>query len=42
MDWNFQSLKYLDKEKVGVEKHNSKKGFEKNEYACSMEGVLVV
>ena len=27
-------------ENVGVEKQNSKKGFEKNEYACILEGVL--
>ena len=27
-------------EKAGVEKQNSKKGFEKNEHACIMEGVL--
>ena len=26
-------------EKAGVEKQNSKKGFEKNEHACIMEGV---
>ena len=29
-------------EKAGVEKQNSKKGFEKNEHACSVEGVFVV
>ena len=28
------------KEKAGVEKQNSKKGFEKNEHACIVEGVL--
>ena len=27
-------------EKAGVEKQNSKKGFEKNEHACIVEGVL--
>ena len=27
-------------EKVVVEKQNSKKGFEKNEHACIVEGVL--
>ena len=27
-------------ENVGVEKQNSKKGFEKNEHACIVEGVL--
>ena len=39
MDWNFQSVKYLHKlvqqydgRKIGVEKQNSKKGFEKNEF----------
>ena len=26
--------------KAGVEKQNSKKGFEKNEHACIVEGVL--
>ena len=26
-------------EKAGVEKQNSEKGFEKNEHACSVEGV---
>ena len=29
-------------EKVGVERQNSKKGLEKNEHACSSEGVFVV
>ena len=29
-------------EKAGVEKQNSEKGFEKNEHACSVEGVFVV
>ena len=27
-------------EKEGVEKQNSKKGFEKNEHTCIVEGVL--
>ena len=27
--------------KAGVEKQNSKKGFEKNEHTCSVEGVFV-
>ena len=47
MDWNFQSVKYLHDvvqqyggRKSGVEKQNSKKGFEKNEHACIVEGVL--
>ena len=49
---NFQSVKCLYKyvEQNGgrkswghlVERQNSKKGFEKNEHACSMEGVFVV
>ena len=29
-------------EKAGVERQNSKKGFEKNEHACSVQGVFVV
>ena len=29
-------------ENVGVERQKSKKGFEKNEHACSVEGVFVV
>ena len=29
-------------ENAGVERQNSKKGFEKNEHACSVEGVFVV
>ena len=29
-------------EKAGVEKQNSKKGIEKNEHACSVEGNLLV
>ena len=29
-------------EKAGVERQNSKKGFEKNEHACNAEGVFVV
>ena len=29
-------------EKAGAEKQNSKNGFEKNEHACSVEGVLWV
>ena len=29
-------------EKAGAERQNSKKGFEKNEQACSVEGVFVV
>ena len=29
-------------EKAGVERQNFKKGFEKNEHACSVEGVFVV
>ena len=47
MDWNFPSVKYLHElveqyggRKCGVEKQNSKKGFEKNEHACIAEGVL--
>ena len=28
-------------EKAGVKRQNSKKGFEKNKHACSMEGVFV-
>ena len=43
MDRNFQSVKYLHElmqEKAGDEKQNSKKGFEKNEHACIVEGVL--
>ena len=46
MYWNFQSVKSLDnlwnnmkEEKEGVEKQNSMKGLEKNEHACSVEGV---
>ena len=27
-------------EKAGVKKENSKKGFEKNEHACIVEGIL--
>ena len=52
MDWNLQSVQYFDElveqygpvwwKKKGVEKQNSKKGFEKPEHACSMEGVLWV
>ena len=49
MDWNFQSVKYLHElvqqyggRKSGVEKQNSKKGFEKNEHACIVLGVFVV
>ena len=49
MHWNFQSVKCLgelveqcDGEKAGVEKQNSKKGFEKNEHPCRVEGVFVV
>ena len=47
MDWNFPSVKYLHElvqqyggRKSGVEKQNSKKGFEKNEHACIVEGIL--
>ena len=47
MDWNFQSGKYLHElvqqyggRKSWVKKQNSKKGFEKNEDACIVEGVL--
>ena len=29
-------------EKAGIEGQNSKKGFLKNEHACSVEGVFVV
>ena len=29
-------------EKAGVKKQNSKKGFEKNDHSCSMEGILLV
>ena len=29
-------------EKAGVRKKNSKRNFEKNEHACSVEGVFVV
>ena len=46
MDWSFQSVKYLDElvqqygeRKSGVEKQNTNKGFEMNEYSCIMEGV---
>ena len=46
MDRNFQSVRYLDElvqqyagRNAGVEKQNSKKGFEKYEHAC-MEGAL--
>ena len=49
MDWNFQSVKYLDNlvqnyggRKARVEKQNSKKGFEKNEHACIVLGIFVV
>ena len=47
MDWNFQSVKYLHElvqqyggRKSRVEMQYSKKGFEKNEHACIVEGVL--
>ena len=30
------------KKKAGVERQNSKKGLERNEHACSVEGVFVV
>ena len=52
MLWNFQCVKRVDKhveqvdgKKAGVKRQNSKKGFEKNEHACSVdtaEGVFVV
>ena len=29
-------------ENAGVERQNSKKGFEKNEHACSVEGMFLV
>ena len=29
-------------EKGGVDRQNSKKGFEKNEHACRVEGVFIV
>ena len=29
-------------EKARVERQNSKKGFEKNEHSCSVEGVFIV
>ena len=35
------SLKMME-EKAWVERQNSKKGLEKNEHACSVEGVFVV
>ena len=47
MDRNFQSVRYLDElvqqyagRNAGVEKQNSKKGFEKYEHACIVEGAL--
>ena len=41
---NFQSAwtNMWNKMMEGVERQNSNKGFEKNEHACSMEGVFVV
>ena len=50
IDWNFRSVEFLDelveqfggKKKARVEKQNSKKGFERNEHACYVEGVLWV
>ena len=33
--WNM-----MMEEKAGAERQNSEKGFEKNEHACSVEGVL--
>ena len=46
-DWKFQSVKYLHElvqqyggKKSGVKKQNSEKGFEKNEHACIVVGVL--
>ena len=32
----------VTEEKAGVKEHNSKKAFEKNEHACSMEGIFEV
>ena len=36
-----QALKMME-ETAGVERQNSKNGFERNEHACSVEGVFVV
>ena len=40
--WTTIMWNKMMEENVGVERQKSKKGFEKNEHACSVEGVFVV